>query len=297
MYPITAIIVVKGNPPHITESMESIKGFVKEIIVADIGIDTETKEKLTPYKITYVQIKEPVAYVELIREKLKKNVTQPYVLFLDPDEIIPAPLQKKWGELYDKYDFLETSRKNIIMGKWIQHSRWWPDYQIRLFKKESVTWPTVIHKQPTSSGNGYKLMASENLAILHFNYESMDEFFSKMTRYAKAEAFNLVTTKTHLSFEKTVKDSVSEFISRYFAGEGYKDGMHGFILAFFQMMYPFLVYSYYQEATQFQSAPSEKELMQSGTSFFGRLFKESLFWKAKKNNSTLKEKVVEKLIG
>ena len=44
MNPISAIIVAKDNPLHIIEAVESIKDFVKEIIVVDLGINPELKK-------------------------------------------------------------------------------------------------------------------------------------------------------------------------------------------------------------------------------------------------------------
>lgn len=296
MNPISAVIVVKGNPPHLRETLDSIKDFVSEIIIADIGMDKETRTSITGYKAKITEIKESVPYVELIREKMKKQATQPYILFLDPDETVPPALKTEWKKHFDKYDYLATPRKNIIFGKWIKHSRWWPDYQIRLFRKDAVVWPTTIHQQPAVSGKEFKLEAQEEFAILHYNYESIDEYLTKAMRYAKAESANYTTSNRELTLTQSTKSAVSEFVSRFFADEGYKDGMHGFMLAFFQMIYPLLVFFYYQEATKYAVSPGDKDLIQASTSFSGHLFKESLYWKAKKAGVTLIEKVVEKLI-
>lgn len=296
MHPITAILVVKDNPPHIMETLQSIDGFVSEILIVDIGIDLKLRETLSQYKPVFIDIKTPVPYVELIREKVKGEAKQPYILFLDPDEIVPEALKKEWEQRLDKYDFIRTPRKNLIFGKWIRHSRWWPDYQIRLFRKEAVIWPTVIHAQPETKGEAYTINPLEELAILHHNYETIDEYFLKAIRYAKAESANLVALGNPPSLAVSMKKAVSEFISRFFADEGYKDGLHGFMLSFFQMVYPMLVYFYSQEQTGFKTPPSEKELIAESTGFFGKLFKESIYWKGKKDTTSIKNRIVEKLI-
>jgi (heptosyl)LPS beta-1,4-glucosyltransferase len=164
-------------------------------------------------------------------------------------------------------------RKNMIFGKWIQRSRWWPDYQVRLFKRDSVTWPKEIHKQPQVKGNGYTIEAEEQCAILHYNYESVDEFMQKMSRYAKSEAGEL----SSFSLSEALKKGLSEFISRYFADEGYKDGLHGFVLAFLQMFYYFLVYVYYWERKKYEE--SSLESLQSNISeFFKNGLHETNHW-------------------
>lgn len=297
MNPISAIIVAKDNPPHILETVESIKDFVKEIIVADIGIDFVLKKKLSSYpSLRFIDIQKQISYVELIREELKQQAKEKWVLFLDPDEVLTKELKEELSKNMNSCDYFSTPRKNIIFGKWIQHSRWWPDYQVRLFKKDAVIWPTEIHKQPKVSGKEYKVKPKEELAITHFNYESIDEYIIKAMRYAKSEAYGYVQKKQSMTLSNTISTAVSEFISRFFAGEGYKDGVHGFILAIFQMFYSLLVYFYYLEHIKFKAEMTERELIQTPSNLFGTLYQESLFWKNKKDSLTVKEKIIEKFM-
>ncbi len=272
MNEISAIIVAKDNPPHLFEAIESVQDFVKEIVVADIGIDSLILPKLAKNKkVKIVPIKKKVPYVELIREELKQYASQSHLLFLDPDEILPEELKKILTSKYKQYNYIKIPRKNIIFGKWIEHSRWWPDYQVRLFKKDSVIWPIEIHKQPVVKGNGYTVEAEEKFAMIHYNYESIDEFMQKFSRYAKAEANEFVS----FSLADALKKGLSEFISRYFADEGYKDGIHGFILAFLQMFYYFLVYVYYWERQQYRQ---ESETHKDIYAFFRNGLHETSHW-------------------
>jgi len=248
MNPISAIIAVKNNPSHIFESLNSIKDFCDEIIIIDIGMDYSLKTKLNEYlKLKIISLNEFAPYVELIREKTKQHAKNEFILFLDPDEIVSEELKKIIIDNLHKYDYFSIPRKNIIFGKWIKHSRWWPDYQIRLFKKNHVVWPKQIHKQPEVEGNGLTIEATEENALLHYNYENLDEYLEKARRYAKAEATELTKKDKPFTLGDAFKKSVSEFISRYFAEEGYRDGMHGFVLSILQMFYSILVFFYYWE--------------------------------------------------
>lgn len=271
---ISAIIVVKNNPPHLFETIASVEDFVKEIIIADIGIDSTLLPKLIKNKkIEIVIIEKEVPYVELIREELKQYASQNYLLYLDPDEVLPEELKKILVSEYKKYTYIKIPRKNMIFGKWIQHSRWWPDYQVRLFKKNAVIWPKEIHKQPIVKGDGYSIESDEQYAILHYNYESVDEFMQKVSRYAKFEAGEL----SSFSLSESLKKGLSEFVSRYFANDGYKDGVHGFVLSFLQMFYYFLVYVYYWERKKFE-IDSNESAHWSAYSFFKNGLYETSHW-------------------
>ena len=290
---ISAIIVVKDNPPHILKTISSIEDFVNEIIIADIGINNSLIPKFQKNKkIKIIKINKDIPYVEVIREDLKKYSSCSHILFLDPDEIISEALKNKLKSLYQKYSYLQIPRKNLIFGKYIRHSRWWPDYQVRLFKRDSVVWPTEIHKQPIVKGDGYMIEPEEQYAIIHHNYESIDQYLEKAISYAKSEALSLPS----FSLGEALKKALSEFVSRYFADEGYKDGMHGFVLAFLQMFYYILVYIYYLEKKKYQDE-DQKNLQ----NIIQQFFREALFsvnhWQNKMNLHSYGEKLKRKFIN
>jgi (heptosyl)LPS beta-1,4-glucosyltransferase len=290
---ISAVIVVKGSPSHLFEAVASIHDIVQEIIVADIGMSASIFPRFKENKkIKIVPIKKAVPYVEVIREELKKYASCDYVLFIDPDEILGEPLKQLLSAVYKKYNYIKIPRKNIIFGKWIEHSRWWPDYQVRLFKKDAVKWQKKIHSQPKIIGSGFTVEAKEEFALIHYNYETVDEFMQKFVRYAKAEASQL----SSFSLSEALQKALSEFMSRYFAEKGYKDGVHGFILAFLQMFYYFLVYVYHWELKNKPSINSQ-EFIETTQLFFRQGLKENGYWMIKEKLMKGKDLIIHKIIG
>lgn len=291
---ISAVIVANGNPPHIFESIDSVSTLVNEIIIVDIGLDSDIVNKLKKNDLVKIKkVNERISYVELIREKSKEFAKNEYVLFLDPDELVTLQLAALLTQEYSNYDFFSIPRKNIIMKKWIQHSRWWPDYQIRLFKKTSVTWPIKLHAQPEVTGNGYTVEEKEELALVHYNYENLTEYFEKMIRYANAESDELIQTKQTYTLNHAVKNALQEFISRYFADKGYKDGTHGFVLSFLQMMYSFIVYFYYWEKKKYEEN-SQNSINEALITFYSQGLYETHYWLEKENIS--KPNIIKKIM-
>ena len=286
---ISAVIVVKNYPPFLLKVVQSVDDLVKEIIIVDIGMASELLKKLKDYKkIKIIKLSQNVPYVELIREKTKDFADTDYVFFLDPDEIVTPKLKTIIRSHLVSYDYFKIPRKNIIFGRWIKHSRWWPDYQIRVFKKNKVSWPKIIHRQPKVTGRGYEIEPKEELSLIHHNYRDIDEYLEKARRYAKYEAKELFDEKRIYTFSDAVKKSLNEFISRYFAAEGYKDGAQGFILAILQLIYYFFVYFYYLEMKKFKSAEKIDEV-----EFFRLGLKEVLHWKRKKS---LMDKLIKRIL-
>lgn len=291
---ISAVIVVKGNPEHIFETLDSIRSLVNEIIIGDIGIDGELLDTLRRTEhVKIVSFEKKVPYVELIREQLHKQARGEYILVLDPDEIVPPSLASLLETAVGKCDYVKIPRKNIIFGKWIEHSRWWPDYQIRFFKKGVVVWSTAIHSQPQVSGLELVIEPKVENALVHYNYKDLDEYLSKAPRYAKAEASEILKQvqdenahEGDTGFARFSKKALSEFIGRYFADEGYKDGMHGFVLSFLQVMYYFLVYFYVWELGGAKEV-NQKTLMKDTVQFFSDSLYEIGFWCKKKGMSNI----------
>ncbi len=291
---VTAVIVVKNNPEHILKTLESVRSLAREILIGDIGIDTTLLEKLRKIEnVKIVTITKRVPYVELIREELHAQAKGEYILVLDPDEIVPPSLATLLESSVGKYDYVKVPRKNIIFGKWIEHSRWWPDYQVRFFKKGAVVWPTVIHAQPKAEGSELLIDPKEENALVHYNYKDLDEYLSKAPRYAKAEAAETLRSaqsdtgaQVDTSFTYFSKKALSEFIGRYFADDGYKDGMHGFVLAFLQMMYYFLVYFYVWEMGGAKEV-NQKTILKDTVQFFSDSLHEISFWSKKKGMSNI----------
>ena len=284
---ITGITVVKDRPNHIYDCLSSLDRICDEILVADIGMELSLAKDISQMKkVTMVPMGD-VAYVELIRETLKNKAKYDYVVFLDADEELPLGLIDELKKIYEKYDAIQIPRKNMVFGTWVQHSRWWPDHQVRLFKKTSLTWPTKIHQQPEVKGSIFELPREEKYAIIHHNYESIDDYITRMMRYAKVEATEKIEQKKEFHLREATQNAISEFISRYFAGEGYKDGMLGFTLAILQLFYSFLVYFYYWEKRKYSADIEEPAINMKR--FFAQGLAETIYWGPKR--------VTDKILG
>lgn len=65
---------------------------------------------------------------------------------------------------------------------------WWPDYNIRFFKKGAVVWKDEIHSQPETKGKGVNLLPREKYAIVHKNYSSVSSYLLRLDRYTTIQS-------------------------------------------------------------------------------------------------------------
>ena len=235
MTKLSVVINTLNEEKNLPRALGSVKSLVDEIIVVDMSSDDRTREiakKFSAKVFGYPRTN----YVEPARNFAISKASGDWVLILDADEEISGGLVKKITETIKspKADFFRIPRKNIIFGKWVKHSRWWPDYNIRLFKKGSVTWNEVIHSVPMTAGIGADFPEQEECALIHHHYESIGQYVERLNRYTSIQAKERIKEGYVFHWTDIVQKPASEFFSRYFAAEGYKDGLHGLALALLQ---------------------------------------------------------------
>lgn len=240
---ISAVINVRNEAESLTKCLRTLRDFADELIVVDMH-STDTSVSVAQSFGAKVFSFRPMKYVEPARNFALSKATGRWIILLDPDEYLSKSLKRELKRITTRsdIDFVRIPRKNIILGKWFRHSNWWPDYLVRFFRRGQVNWNKEIHSQPTTKGNGLTLLDSEKLAIRHNNYQSISQFVTRALRYATIQSEELSAADYKLKTSDFVLKPVQEFISRFFASEGYKDGIHGLIFSVLQAFAIALIY-------------------------------------------------------
>ncbi|MCH7640859.1 glycosyltransferase family 2 protein [Patescibacteria group bacterium] len=243
MTKISVVINTLNEEKNLPKALASVKSFEDEIVVVDMKSDDKTQE-IARSAGAKVYEHERTGYVEPARNFAISKAKGKWILILDADERVPKKLASKLKRIVSKStaDYYRIPRKNVIFGKWIKHSRWWPDYNIRFFKKGFVSWSEIIHSVPTTQGKGLDLEADEGNAIIHNHYTSVEQYLDRMNRYTTEHAKLKVKEGYKFEWPDLIKKPAGEFLSRYFQGEGYKDGVHGLALAGLQAFSEFVMY-------------------------------------------------------
>lgn len=275
---ISVVICTFNEEEKIGGCLESVK-WADEIVVVDDGSTDKTVAIAKKFTDKIFHHKNE-GYVEPARNFAVGCATGDWILVLDADEQISKALAEKLREI----THLETQavgvsipRKNIIFSKWIMHTGWWPDYQLRFFKKGLIVWPQTIHKQPELKGLGIELEAKEDNSIIHHHYETVAEYLRKMNLYTSIEAADFIKANNEFIWIDLIRKPFSEFLSRFFARSGYKDGLHGLVLAFLQAVSMFVVTLKVWEKQGFEEVDAEvlvKETEQEAK----KMRKELLHW-------------------
>jgi (heptosyl)LPS beta-1,4-glucosyltransferase len=220
-----------------------------------------------------------VGYVEPARNFAIKKALGDWIFIIDADERVSKTLAAKLIAIADenKVDFVRIPRKNLVFGQWLQHSRWWPDHNIRFFKKGAVEWQDEIHSVPVTFGTGITLNDDPTLALEHHHYRTIDEYVLRSLRYSNQQSKELIDSGYKFDPADLISKPIGEFLSRFFAGEGYKDGLHGLVMAFLQFFSIMLIYLKVWQA-EGSNPTKERELTPVWQRIFKEKFKEIRYW-------------------
>lgn len=238
---ISAVINTHNEEKNLPRCLNNIEKLVDEIIVVDMESTDDTRKIAKEHKAK-IYSHPFTGYVEPARNYALNKATGNWILLLDADEVVSKELLSKLAHLaeYSDYDFIRIPRKNIIFDRWIRHTGWWPDYQIRFFQKNAVSWGDEIHSIPVTTGKGFDLPPNEENAFIHYNYQTISQFIDRLNRYTTIEAQEVSHT-VQFSWWNSIQKPWQEFLKRFFQSEGYKDGLHGLALSLLQSFYVFVV--------------------------------------------------------
>ena len=250
---ISVVINTLNESARLADAISSVKKFADEIVVIDMESDdrsVEIAKDLGAKVFTHKRMD----YVELARNFGISKASGDWILILDPDEQLCPSLSVKLKEEVknNTADYFRIPRKNIVFNKWLKYSRWWPDYNIRFFKKGSVEWSEMIHSVPITTGRGADVDEREDNEIIHHHYDSISQYLERLNRYTNAQSAERVKKGEKFSWKDLLIKPSNEFLSRYFLGQGYKDGAHGLALSLLQGFSELIVFLKIWEINKFE---------------------------------------------
>jgi len=237
---ITGIVITKNEELNIKDCLESIK-WLDEIIIVDSNSEDKTIEIAKTYTDNIYSIS-----IENIPEKRKYSLSQTkisnnWILFLDADERITP-------ELRDEIQSLDQSegtngyyinRRNYYLGKWIKHCGIYPDYTLRLFRKDKgKVIDRIIHEGIEVEGESAKL---EN-DMLHYSYKDIEQLVNKIDFFSTSQAQENFINNKKITKIGVFLHFISAFLRVFISRRGYKDKLYGLYVSFSYSMVNFLSY-------------------------------------------------------
>lgn len=240
---ISVVISAFNEERKLPACLDSLDGFADEIIVVD-NTSQDTTNKIAKKYTKHVYKRENNLMLNINKNFGFLKATGDWIISLDADERITPDLAAEIKKVIEKNDEKVSGywipRKNIIFGKWIQNSIWWPDYQLRLFRNgKGIFGEKHVHEMITIDGQTEKLSSP----MIHENYESISQYLYKLDKiYTESEVKNIIASGKIISWLDAIRFPLEDFLKTFFLQKGYKDGLHGLVLSLLQAFYAEIVF-------------------------------------------------------
>ncbi|MGA2968019.1 MAG: glycosyltransferase family 2 protein [Candidatus Levyibacteriota bacterium] len=287
MSKVSAVISAFNEEKNIERCLKSLS-FADEIVVVDNGSSDKTAEIAKRYTSKVFSQANNPAQIDLQKNFGFEKATGDWILSIDADEEVSKELAQEIEGVIKKKNAVNgywIPRKNIIFGKFIEHTGWFPDPQLRLFKKGKGKYiKTHVHEPIKLDGESAYLKEF----IIHHHYETIAQFIRRTVDiYAPNEAKDYLDKGYQLSYFDAVRFPLNEFISRFFARKGYQDGFHGLMLSLLMAFYHFMIFAYLWEEQGFKEYDKDDFLMDTEKEF-QKAGREILYWISKEKLEALK---------
>lgn len=286
MKKLSVVYATRNEEDNIERSLKSIKPIADEIIVFDEHSKDKTTTIARQYGArVYDTNHEDIFHIT--KQKAIDKAEGEWILQLDADEVVTPglvaeiksilsmsnseiinrkPLNTNDERLFKRHlellqargEFVNdrgseivaffVPRINMFLGRPLIHGGVYPDGVVRLIKKGKAHLPAKsVHEQMIVDGQVAWLFNP----LEHWDSPTVFRYLSRLNRYTDLHAEEL--SNTHLTkstshlLEYSLIKPLKTFVDRYLIHRGYKDGLYGFVWAFFSAWH--FPISYFKFAT------------------------------------------------
>jgi glycosyltransferase involved in cell wall biosynthesis len=243
MSSISVIIITYNEEKRLEPCLQSV-AWADEIIVVDSFSEDKTVEIAQRY--TDKIFRHPFKGYGSQKAFALAQAKGEWVLNVDADERVSERLKKEIKEAIKQSDIFGyyLPRQNFFCGQFIRHSGWFPDYQLRLFKRNRARFEErLVHEKVIVEGRVGRLKNP----LLHYTYNSLTEFLEKMERYTELWAEEQKRKGKKGGILKGFGHGIWTFLKMYLLRLGFLDGRYGLLLASLYANYTLIKYTKLEE--------------------------------------------------
>ncbi len=225
MEKISATIITLNEEKNIRDCLESVK-WADELIVSDSG-STDKTVALCEEDGARVYIDEWRgfgAHKNLVAGRARND----WILNIDADERVTPELQGEITALpKDGFDGYYIPRKNYFGKNWIRHCGWWPDHNLRLYRRSAGAFSEkLVHEAVELDGpKGYL-----KNPLIHRTYRDVPDYLKRMERYSTLAAEQMLAEGRGPRSLDALRPYFT-FLKMFILKQGFLDGGTGLMLS------------------------------------------------------------------
>ncbi|NOZ71576.1 MAG: glycosyltransferase [Chloroflexi bacterium] len=239
----TGIVVTYNEARRLRECLNSL-AFCDQLIVVDLGSTDSSVEIAKEYGAEIFQ-HDRVQVVEDIHEKAASWASHDWIIFLDPDEVLPQGIERDLERLIANHPCLgvvDVPWQFYFKGKPVLSTVWGQSfkYKAAVRHRERVMFSTKVHRGYTLRP-GYERIKlprkTEGYYIKHYWVDSFSQMFAKHWRYIQREGEARYQSGERFWWRRWVRETWQALRQNLFDYGGLKGGFTGIFLSFFYAWY------------------------------------------------------------
>jgi glycosyltransferase involved in cell wall biosynthesis len=240
---ITATIITFNEAGNIGAACESVS-WANEILVVDSESTDETREIAAACGARVINRPWPGFAAQ--KQFAADSAAHEWIFSLDADERVSDELRTQIDDLLytseaQLSDGYRVPRRTFYMDRWIRGGGWYPDYQLRLYRKSRGQWKGAYIHESVKMETEARV---ENLKgdILHYTNEGGAAEHHRMIgeRYAPLAARQMFEEGRRTSATRIATAGPAAFVRSFLLKGGFRDGLAGFSIASFAAHHAFL---------------------------------------------------------
>jgi glycosyltransferase involved in cell wall biosynthesis len=238
---VSAIVVCFNEEENIGACLESL-AWCDEIIVVDSFSTDRTVEICRRYTERVIQR----AWAGYRDQKAfaHSQATKEWVLLVDADERVTPELREEIGRALARHQndcsAYALPRLVFFLNRWWRRGGWYPDYDVRLFRRERATWGgSDPHEKILVDG---KIRRLRN-PLHHFTYRDIEDHLERINRFTSISAREQRKSGQRWRLADALLRPAARFFRSYFLKRGFMEGFAGFYVAVTAAVYVFLKYA------------------------------------------------------
>lgn len=238
MIKLSVTLAIYNEEKNLGRCLAAVKNLAEEIIIVIDEKTTDNTVKIARQFTNKVFFQEHDDNFHRLKKTANDHATGEWILQLDADEVVTPALSleiKKIINSNPKENGFWIPRKNYFLGKFLTKGGAYPDYTLRLYRKNFGNLPAKgVHEQAVVTGpTGY--LKND---LLHYNNPTFGTYIEKrLNRYTDLMAKEIKGGFFRNVFWDPLFDRQQGFIFIYFRHLGFLDGFPGFVWALFSALH------------------------------------------------------------
>lgn len=238
---VSAIVVCFNEEENIRRCLESVR-WCDEIVVVDSFSTDGTVAICRQYTQRVIQR----AWAGYRDQKAfaHSQATKDWVLLVDADEQVTPELCNEIQEALeaygDQYCAFAIPRLVFYLNRWWWRGGWYPDFDVRLFRRERATWGGADpHEKVLVDGKVRRL----SHPLHHYSYRNIEDHLQRINRFTSISCRELAREGKRWHLVDALARPAFRFFRSYILKRGFLEGFGGFYVAVTAAVYVFLKYA------------------------------------------------------